>query len=387
MKTIFLFIFSSSILFAGSLVDAIKFGTKEGDVHLIANYTNSSPTMSGTKYQNNSYFVSSFGLYYNSAFYGYFRFYIGFRGVLPLIQSNKNSIYQGGNGDFSRDFSQGNRAMLANSYFEYFDGDTNIKAGRLNQKNDLINSDYDGILFQNKSLGFLLIDFIWIQQYGRVLPRELSNFTKFNTKYNGAYNLGFTFDILDLLKFKIYGFTSIDYYSFLGGKFVVDSDYINANVGVVGGLEHKNSQYNGKASFLANVDVGVNISIFYANLGYIKTGSSIGMGNLQKMGNTFSPFFYFSGDILNYERNVNLFYGKIGINSDIIKTYVVYGFNTFNKNNSLDSQKYSKGEVNVYLDWKTSDITNVIFYYLNTHGNRNGFPTLNQFGLALKLGF
>ncbi|RAX54894.1 hypothetical protein CCY99_01755 [Helicobacter sp. 16-1353] len=387
MRVIFYLIFTIGILSANNFTDAITSGTKEGDIHLIFDYANSSPDKNGTKYQDNAYLATSFGLYYHSAFYGYFRAYIGFRGALPLIQGSKNSRYSGGKGDGARDFWTNSRVMLARSYLEYFDGDTNIQAGRLEQESDLIAKQMDGIWFRNKSLGFLLIDAIWINQYGRVLPRELSSFEKFNTKYGGAYYLGLTLDILEILKLKAYGLTSPQFYSFLAFKADLDTTYIDASAGIVAGFEHRNSVFRDKNSLLFNADIGFNFNIFYGELGYIKTGSSIGMGNLQLTGNSFNPFFYFSGDALNYERNVNLFYGKIGIDANIIQTYLVYGYNTFNRNQSVDSKKYSQGEINLYFDWKTSEVTNVIFYFLNTHGGKNAIPTLNQLGLAVKLGF
>lgn len=375
------------VLFADSFVDAIKSGTKEGDIYLLADYTHSSSNISNTKYQNNAYLATSFGLYYHSAFYGYFRAYIGFRGALPLIQGNKNAIYSGGRGDAARDFWSNNKAMLARSYLEYFDGDTNVKAGRLEQSSDLISEHFDGIWFQNKTFGFLLVDFVWLSQYGRVLPNELSGFEKFETKYGGAYYLGFTLDVIDILKLKVYGLMSPQFYSFLAFKAALDTTYINASAGIVYGFEHKNSKFRDNNSLLFNADIGFDVNIFYGKLGYIKTGSSIGIGNLGLTGNTLNPFFYFSGDALNEARNVNLFYGKFGIDADIIQAYLVYGYNIFNKNLSLDSSRYSQGEVNLYFDWKTSEATNVIFYFLNTHGGKNAIPTLNQLGIAFKLGF
>lgn len=387
MRVIFYLIFTMGILCANSFTDAITSGTKEGDIHFIFDYTNSSPDQNGTKYQDNAYLATSFGLYYHSAFYGYFRAHIGFRGALPLIQGSRNSNYIGGRGDGARDFWTNNKAMLARSYLEYFDGDTSIKAGRLEQEGDLIANHFDGLWFQNKSLGFLLIDFVWINQYGTVLPRELSGFTKINSKYGGAYHLGLTLDILEILKLKIYGLTSPQLYSFAAFKAALDTTYVDASAGVIAGFEHRNSDFRDNVSLLLHADIGFNINIFYGKVGYIRTGSSVGMGSLEITGNSFNPFFYFSGDALNYERNLNLFYGKFGIDANIIQAYLVYGYNIFNKRFSVDSKKYSQGEVNLYFDWKTSEATNVIFYFLNTHGGKNAIPTLNQLGLAFKLGF
>lgn len=389
MRIVILGIFSCVLLFADSFVEAIKSGQKEGDIHLLLDYTNSSPSSPNlsNKYQKNTYLATSFGLYYHSAFYGNFRAYLGFRGAIPLIQAHKDSLYQGGKRDAARDFWQNNKAMFARSYLEYFDGDTSVKLGRLEQSSDLISKHFDGIWLQNKSLGFLLVDFIWLHQYGRVLPRELSGFEKFNTKYGGAYHLGLTLDILEILRFKVYGLTSPQFYNFLGLKANVDTAYIDANIGAIFGNENKRSNLNGNNTLLIHGDVGGNINIFYAMVGYRKSGSSAGIGNMNLVGNTFSPFFYFSGDALNYYRNVNLFYAKFGIDSKILQTYIVYGYNTFNINRSSNSNRYSQGELNLYLDWKISEPVNAIFYYLNTHGGSSAIPTINQFGLAFKLGF
>ncbi len=383
---IFIFIFISFV-FSNGFVDAIKSGVKEGDIHLLFDYTNSSPDISNTRYQNNAFLATSFGLYYRSAFYGYFRAHIGFRGAVPLFEANKNSFYPGGRGDASRDFWDINKAMLARSYLEYFDGDTSIRVGRLEDDNDLISNHFDGFWFQNKSLGFLLIDFIWINQQGTVLPRELSGFEKLNTKYGGAYYLGATLDMFSFLKLKLYGLTTPQLYSFIAFKASLDTKYITASSGIVTGFEHKNSEFRNKISLLFNADIGFRANIFYGKLGYIRTGSSSGMGSLQVTGNSFNPFFYFGGDVLNYERNVNLFYGQFGIDSNVIQTYLVYGYNVFNKNLSADNTNYSQGELNFYFDWKTSPNTNVIFYLLNTHNGKVAVPVITQTGIAFRLGF
>ena len=388
MRLIFFIVFFISSVFANSFVDAITSGKKEGDIHLLFDYTNSNPDINGTKYQNSAFLATSFGLYYHSAFYGYFRAHIGFRGAIALIQGNRKSTFSGGSGDAARDFWDSNKAMLARSYLEYFDGDTSIRLGRLEDGTDAITNHFDGLWFQNKSLGFLLIDFIWINQQGTVLPRELSGFSKLNTKYGGAYYLGATLDVFTFLKLKLYGAIIPQSHSFIGFKAALDvANHANANLGILSGFEQKNSEFRNKTSLLLHADIGYKYNIFYGALGYIRTGSSVGMGSLQVTGNSVTPFFYFSGDVLNYERNVNLFFGKFGIDADIIQAYLVYGYNIFNRNLSTDDRKYTQGEVNLYFDWKTSEATNVIFYLLNTHGGKAAIPNLTQTGIAFRLGF
>ena len=381
---IFLFV---SFIFSNGFTDAVKSGVKEGDIYLLFDYADSSPKLSDTRYQKNSFLAASFGLYYHSAFYGYFRAHIGFRGAIPLFQADRRSIYPGGRGDASRDFWDNNKAMLARSYLEYFDGDTSIRVGRLEDDTDLIANHFDGLWIQNKSLGNLLIEFVWINQQGTVLPRELSGFEKLNTKYGGAYYLGATLDLFDFLKLKLYGLTTPQLYSFVAFKADLDTQYITASSGIVTGFEHKNSEFRDSVSLLFNADIRFRANIFYGKLGYIRTGSSVGMGSLQLTGNSFTPFFYFGGDVLNYQRNVNLFYGQFGIDSNIVKTYLVYGYNMFNRNLSTDTTNYSQGEVNFYFDWKTSSHTNVIFYLLNTHNGKAAVPVITQTGIAFRLGF
>lgn len=322
LRIIFVISFIFGSIFANGFTDAITSGVKEGDIHLMFDYTSSSPDINGTKYQDNSFLAASFGLYYRSAFYGYFRAHIGFRAALPLFQSDRKSIYPGGRGDASRDFWDTNKAMIARSYLEYFDGDTSVRVGRLEDGTDLISNHFDGLWFQNKSLGNFLIDFVWINQQGTVLPRELSGFEKLNTKYGGAYYLGATLDMFDFLKLKLYGLTTPQLYSFVGFKADLDTTYVMASSGIVTGFEHKNSEFRDKTSLLFNADIGFRANIFYGKLGYIRTGASAGMGSLQLTGNSFTPFFYFSGDALNYERNVNLFYGQFGIDAEVLQTYL-----------------------------------------------------------------
>lgn len=407
MKAIILSCALICIVFGNGLTEAFKNGEKEGDINLLFDYTNSKPDIAGTKYQNGTFLGTTFGLYYKSAFYEYFRIHIGFRGAIPLWEQYKNRYYYSnyyngndysGNGSMARDFWDKNKAMLARSYFEYFDGDTSIRAGRLESKTDMVSNQFDGVWVSNKSLGWLLIDAIYMNEFGMALDRELSGFSKIkrydslgnvigSSKYGGEYYLGLNFEVLKWLQLKAYGLTSPQIYSMLAGKIAIDTTYFNASAGIVGGFEHQYSRFKHN-SYLAHTDMGFNADTqygrFYGNIGYINTSKNSGIGSLGTSGNSFNPFFYFSGDALNYARALNLIWGKIGYNVDFLDIYITYGYNQF-KYNINDNTKYYQGEVNLFFDWKINNITNIIIHFLNTHGGKKAIPNINEASIMFKV--
>ncbi len=308
---------SSANQTTSEFIEALRGGDKSGDINLLFSLNRASPTMgNGSIFQNSAYLATSFGLYYKSAFYGYFRLNLGFRGALALWeQSRKTQFDNRGKGSAARDFWDKNIAMVARSYLEYFDGDTSIKAGRIEDKTDMIDRHIDGVWLSNKSAGWLLIDIIYMNQVGRVVDRELSGFDKFtrydydsvndkvvtkgNSKYGGAYYLGLTFELFDWLKLKAYGLTSPQIYSFVAGKIDINTMYFLLNGGFVGGFEHRygkiRAENDGRWSYLAHADMGgkydPQYGLFYATLGYRGTQSKAGIGSLNHTGNTFNPFF------------------------------------------------------------------------------------------------
>ncbi|RDU62885.1 Opr family porin [Helicobacter sp. MIT 14-3879] len=391
---IFLFIAN---IYANSFIEALKNGNKEGDINLLFDYTSSKPNKNN-KYQTGGYLATTFGLYYKSAFYEYFRIHIGFRGALPLWEQKKNAIYIGGKGTTARDFWDNNKAMIARSYLEYFDGDTSIKAGRIENSTDMLLNHFDGVWISNKSLGYLLIDAIYMNQYGKVLDRDLSGFEKIkrydnlgniigNSKYGGAYYIGLTFEVFKWLKLKAYGLTSPKIYSFVAAKILIDLDYFNASAGFINGFEHQYSKFNNN-SYLAHADIGLNFDSqygrFYGNIGYINTSKNSGIGSLQISGNSFNPFFYWSGDALNYNRALNLVWGKIGYSASFLDIYLVYGYNNF-KILRNDNKRFSQGEVNLYFDWSITPITNIIIHVLNTHKGKEAIPNITQASIMFKI--
>lgn len=385
-------------------IQALKGGKKSGDINLLFDFNHNSRTPP----KNNSYLATSFGLYYKSAFYGYFRLHLGFRGALPLWEQSKKTQFSGGKGSAAQDFWDNNIAMIARSYLEYFDGDTGIKAGRIEDKTDMIDRHFDGVWISNKSAGWLLVDAIYLNQVGRVLDRELSGFEKFmryenvggkvqtkgNSRFGGAYYLGLTFELFEWLKLKAYGLTSPEIYSFVAGKIDINTTYFLLNAGFVGGFEHKNgivrTQNDGHWSYLAHADMGGKYESqwgqFYATMGYRGTEHSGGIGSLNYTGNSFNPFFYFSGTALENAKALHLVYGKLGFKVDFLDIYLAYGYNFFKGDlKRKDSANNAQGEVNFYMDWRFSEWTSVIISLLNTHGAKNGVPNNTRFGFMFKV--
>lgn len=402
MKRIIILIIFTELLLSNNFINAITSGEKEGDINLIFDYFHSNPSNNDDDtYKTSSYFATSFGLSYRSAFYGYFRISLGFRGALPIIQSNSKLIFDLGKGSLARDFDPNNKAILAKSYLEYFDGDTSIKAGRLESEAEMILNELDGVWIQNKSFDSLLIDFAWINQYGNVTDREIGAFQKIkdyiggeavnskNDKYGGAYYLSLSFDILkDTLVFKVYGLTTPEIYTILGFKTSIEIPYFSAGASFANSFEHKYSEFSGKNNYIFDIYAKTDINIFYGKLGYIKTSNDSGIGSITNSGNTLTPFFDYSGDILETQRDVNLIYATLGISSDTINTYVTYGFNLFKLNNiMLDNNTYKQGEINLYFDWEVINNTHIILYFINTHIGKQIVPNVNRIGTIFKLNF
>lgn len=381
---------------ASEFIEALRGGEKSGDINLLFDYTRdrSAP-------KNRAYLATSFGLYYKSEFYEYFRLHLGFRGALALWELNKKTQNLGGKGDSARDFWDKNIAMVARSYLEYFDGDTSVRAGRIEHKTDMIDKHFDGVWISNKSAGWLLIDAIWINQVGRVLDRELSGFEKFSrfdggaSKYGGGYYLGLDFEVKEWLHLKIYGLTSPKIYSFIAGKASVEGEYFDASVGYVGGIEHQHSVFANQPnkshfSHLVHIDLGgkydSQYGLFYATLGYRNTQGKAGIGSLDFTGNSFNPFFEFGGDALHLAKDLQLVYGKLGFKVSFLDIYLTYGYNFFKGvNTSAVKQNSSQGEVNFYFDWKFSDFSSVILRVLNTHGTESSISNKTNVHFMFKV--
>ena len=391
---------ASNLIFANSFIDALKSGTKEGDINLIFDFNNAKPQKGEDDdfYKNNSYLVTSFGLYYQSAFYENFRLNLGFRGALPLYEGNRNSTYTYGKGDAARDFTT--KAMIARSYLEYFDGDTSIKAGRVEAPNEILFYQFDGISIQNKTLGFMLIDFMWMNQYGNALDNQLVQFFPIMdkdgklAKYGGSYYLGFTFEFIEYLKFKLYAMSAPDIYTFVGATVNVNVPYFSASTTFVQGFEHKLSHYANQLSYVFSIDLQANVDPFYAGLGYIKTSKDAGEGSLDIAGITLYPFLV-DGYFVEKYRDVNLIYGKLGISiADMLSLDGIYGYRTLKKrssNGTTDNTTYAGGEVDLYFNWQATENMNAILYYTNSHPFSNPssdpIPNINRFGVMFKLSF
>ncbi|MGX3010228.1 hypothetical protein ACWIUD_01510 [Helicobacter sp. 23-1044] len=371
-------------------IEALKGGEKSGDINLLFDFANSSQ-------RTDSYLATSFGLYYKSDFYGYFRLHLGFRGALPLWEQSRNFQTQGGKGSASKDFWDNNIAMIARSYLEYFDGDTAIKAGRIESKTDMIDKHFDGVWISNNSVGWLLIDAIYVNQFGRVLDRELSGFESFkrydgkNAGYGGGYYLGATFEAWEWLHFKAYGFYAPRIYAFVAGKAEIETRYFVMDAGFVGGFEDKYSAFRDSAtSHLIHADIGgrydSQYGLFYATAGYRNTHSEAGIGSLNTLGDSFNPFFYFSGNALENARDVHLIYGKLGFKVDFLDIYLAYGYNFFRGDFSRNgSVRNAQGEVDLYFDWRFSKWSAINLYLINTHGAKLSVPNETKFGFMLKL--
>lgn len=413
--------FVSSLLIAPSVAfesidDALKNGVSKGDLIFYGNFIGGikgTPTIVGNKnaglasygYMGNmGYFLGNVGLGYTSGFYKNFRASISFRAMASFYDSKK------GDGSVREDFFNSNQAALAESFFEYFDGDTNVKLGRIDIKNEWINTLSDAIWVRNRSLENLLIEAFWVYDFGRIDYYAMTNFVR--PSEAGVYYAGAKYYFLDdKLTLKAYTYFSPPIFTAVGGNLQADFDIgekfaLQARSGGAYSFEHKNAlqvvQSSGKN------DGGVfylqgNFSMkntFEIAAGYVLTGYKAGWGSLGILGDDISPFFVWGGRALKTQPNANLIYGKISAKLKRFNFFVAYGAtfydaiesvansaNATNPATQIRRVKSTQNEVNAGFEiWFSDNVIGVV-NVANTHLDSYGVPTLTQVNGGLRLAF
>ena len=288
-------LFVPSVAFE-SIDDALKNGVSKGDLIFYGNYIgglSGTQTTVGNKQAglasygylgNMGYFLGNVGLGYTSGFYKNFRASISFRAMASFYDSNKDI------GSVKEDFFNANQAALAESFMEYFDGDTSIKLGRIDIKNEWVNTLSDGIWVRNRSLENLLIEAFWAYDFGRIDYYAMTNFAR--PSKAGVYYVGAKYYFLDdKLTLKAYTYFAPPIFTAVGGNFQADFEIgekfaLQARSGGAYSFEHKdalqvvksNGRYDGGAFYLQG-----NFSMkntFEVAAGYVLSGYKAGWGSL-----------------------------------------------------------------------------------------------------------
>lgn len=400
-------LFVPSVAFE-SIDDALKNGVSKGDLIFYGNYIgglSGTQTTVGNKQAglasygylgNMGYFLGNVGLGYTSGFYKNFRASISFRAMASFYDSNK------GIGSVKEDFFNANQAALAESFMEYFDGDTSIKLGRIDIKNEWVNTLSDGIWVRNRSLENLLIEAFWAYDFGRIDYYAMTNFAR--PSKAGVYYVGAKYYFLDdKLTLKAYTYFAPPIFTAVGGNFQADFEIgekfaLQARSGGAYSFEHKdalqvvksNGRYDGGAFYLQG-----NFSMkntFEVAAGYVLSGYKAGWGSLGILGDDISPFFVWGGRVLKTQPNSNLIYAKISARLKRFNFFVAYGGTFYDalestSTNGTKRVKSKQNEVNAGFEiWFSDNVIGVI-NVLNTHLDSRGVPTLTQVNGGLRLAF
>lgn len=415
-KFLLFFVASFNLIFSFETIDeALRNGVSRGDMILYGNYLNTSNNgyiqvgdngygLANYGYLGNlGYLVGSVGLSYTSGFYKNLRMGISFRAAYTLFNANpKLAAPFGGTGDAKIDFFNANQATLAESFLEYFDGDTSVKAGRISIKNDWINTLSDGIWVRNRSFKKIMLEGFWVQNFGRIDYYQMTPFV--SPTLFGAFNAGLKYYILeDYLSAKVYTYFAAPIFTAIGGR--IDGQYnfldfeLKANVGYVYSIENKQSA-NFVSPALTTIGTGKDGNVVYLQAsfgrpnvfdivaGYIHTGKESGWGSLGFMGNSIDPFFVWGGRVLKTQPNADLVYGAIKAKVDRFNFLIAYGSTSYAVILSpVSRQNARQNEVNVAMEIGFTKNVIGVLNVLNTHLDSAGIPTATQINGGIRLAF
>ncbi|PAF47919.1 hypothetical protein BKH41_06550 [Helicobacter sp. 12S02232-10] len=385
-----------------SIDEALKNGVSKGDVIFYGDYqglgkgqaTSIGKNLATYSYLGNTgYFLGSVGLSYTSGFYKNIRAAVGFRAAAPFYNAHKNllipqipNIRNAGKGDASKDFFNHNQAALAESFLEYFDGDTNIKAGRFIIPNEWINTMSDGVWIRNRSIDKLMLEGFWINDYGRIAYYQMTEFDRVNPYSRfGLLNLALKYYITETLTIKAYTFFTPKVFTALGaranGKFNISRFFIGADVGYAYSFEgsERYSGYTHNASAL-DAKIFFGMDFFEVAAGYIHTSKDSGWGNLDIMGDSIDPFFIWGGKAIKTQKNGNLIYAAISANVKRFKFSLAYGSTSYGISSRQNEINFS---TEIGFTHNVFGILNV----LNTHKSSTGIPTTTQINGGIRLSF
>lgn len=410
-----------STLAYDTIDEALQNGISNGDVVLYGSSTNISGAglvpNTGSDLNNNGYVAGSIGLAYRSGFYKTWRFMVSFRAAQAFFETNENSVWlndsnspnrTGSVGDASKDFYSNYRAMLGQSYLEYFDGDTSVRTGRIFAKSEWVDRLIDGVYIRNKSLENTLIEAFWAKSSGYVQYNKMTGMYAINPYTNtGLTNISIQHTLWDLLSLKVYGIFTPSMFNAAGFKaalkYEVSNSYMGVSTNFTTSFEGSRSLVNNTTGngFVFDIRAFVGVKDFIQNMrngleisgGYIISGTN-GIGSLNIIGNNVSPFFMWGGKAFLLGSDVALAFGKMNFSINRISLALVYGSTRFHNPYSMASFGRIQGaydrvnEVNFLLEFGTSEHSSLLLNVLNTHGgDMVYYPHTTAVNLGVKLAF
>lgn len=390
----------SSLYGYDSLDEALKNGVTKGDVIFYGDWVHKSsdslaPSGSYGKnlatygYLGNlGYLLGSVRLGYTSGFYKNVRASISFASSFSFYNqhNNLNIGYSSGRLDSQADFFDGNEASLGESFVEYFDGDTSVKAGRIAINNEWSNMLSDGIWIRNKSIDKLLLEGFWVANSGRIDYFQMTNFRQLNTKNSsGVMNLGAKYYVFDeLLAIKAYSYFAPGMFYAFGSR--ISSDYRGEKLrfGAQAGATYSFEMLRPHDAYALDLSAYVGLSeVLNFKLGYVRTDKDSGLGSLNLMGDNLLPFFTWGGKALRIYNDANLFYGTLSSKIKRFSFFLTYATTSFS-----GLQGYSRqNEIDFSTEVGVTENIFLLFNLMNTHLDSNILPTLTQMNGGVRLKF
>lgn len=391
--------------------DALENGVSSGDITFYGSYTQGADSINNAKNDLSTagYAVGSVGLAYHSAFWKYLRVAVSFRAAAVLYEHDDNSQWGAaallnnpnryGVGDASKDFYMNDRTMLGQSYIEYFDGSTSIKAGRVFADFEWADRLIDGVSMRNRSLPNTLIEALWVKNNGYVQYNKMTGFYDVNPHNRlGLTQASFQYHIGNKFSVKFYGMANPSIFYAAGVKANVKYENSKSYIGLSGhfatSFEQRYGVDSGNNGNGYNTDVKIYVGVknmAEASGGFISSGANIGWGSLNTLGNSVSPFFMWGGRALLEGVDASLWYGKVMFAIDRVSFAIVYGSTKFRAKSDMNvamRNPYDRvNEVNLLVDFGFTEHLSAIVNVLNTHGGKQYYPHSTNVNLGLKLAF
>ncbi|MDU7692674.1 MAG: hypothetical protein E7K04_00260 [Helicobacter sp.] len=367
--------------------EALKNGENSGDLMIYGDFLRSKSRLNITPNKlatysyldDTSYLVGQTRLEYISGFYKLLRLKIGFGFMFPLYNGHNNLQSSFGKLDYQKDFFNRNEAQLSESFLEYFDGDTNIKIGRLDLKDNFNNGLIDGIAIKNKSLKDLLLEAQYMRNFGRSSYFEMSNFARLDPLNIGLFKLIATYDLKPKL-LDLSAYISAMYKSFIsiGAKSSASLDIDNFKLqGELGALGLINIREQDSSLIHAK------ITLKYKNLADLTlagaNSSKAGLGNINILGDMLLPVFDWGAKAFRTQSNASAIFLQSGFNMRDFTLSIAYGFTFFNQKELVNELNINS---NVYLTNNVSLVINLA----NTH-IQSSFPTYTQLNGGVRFKF
>ncbi|STQ86233.1 hypothetical protein [Helicobacter muridarum] len=396
-------IFASSQARHTNLDNALTSGSKKVDIVLYGK------SLDGF----GSYVNASVGLGYVTGFYYDIRGAISFRAAQSLFDSR--NAFRGDFGGVDETIVGNSTILLDESFLEYFDGDTAIKAGRFQPINEYINVMIDGIWIRNASLKSIILEGMWAYRSGRVTYYEMQPFRRLGGDSIGWFDFGAKYffskkdaSVKDSMYISIFGnfipsvFGSVGVRWHSGFRLGQGETWLGIDAGFAASFEDSKNRFSAdNNTFLfdakASIGLGSWLDVF---VGYVMSGkggmggiNTLGVGNATQAGDlmfykNIQPFFTWGGDAIKFGRNAKLVYAasRISLFDNKLRVYAAYGMTIFDGysgrygNNNISN--IIQNELNVMAEFSITSSLSIIAYISDTHfakGAPNNFQVNGGF--------